>query len=85
MAADVLNGKAEQYRQDTLRWVRLLLEYGPMEHHRLPSRHLNLLQLYHLDIFLFTLSVPILFFSLLFFSHRLLLKMAPLIGKQKKL
>ena len=71
MAASILEGRGDEYREEALRRVKLLLQYGPMKHHRLPTRHLNFFQFCGLDIYLYLLSIPVLSLLVLFILYKI--------------
>ena len=85
MAATVLKGKGEEYRTAALRWARLLIEFGPMFHHRLASKHLPIIQLYNIDIILFITSAPIVSLVLVYYFLKQFLRILSSKPKQKKL
>lgn len=75
LAAEVLEGKDEEYRQAVLRWTKLLIRHGPMEHLTLQTRKMSFLQIYSIDIFVFILSVSFISLSLVLFMTRRLFRM----------
>lgn len=87
MAAAVLKGRDEEYRKEALRWARLLIQYGPMEHHRLPAKSLNIIQLYSIDCILFVTMIPIIGLLILWKVYKMLpsIRVVKRVDKQKKL